>query len=558
MVIKDSKCYNMDGDDLLFTNKFSNDNSNAGYGLTSELRRHKLREHVERKTVILPDPPPDEHVLPGDILLTNPVINDDNELRDMDKGIYTRERRIALHISSTHRKRFNEVNAYDLDDDGNYVDPGSVQTPEALNNAFVPSRSDYYRPYFTGVDGKVKKLIHNQQYPSKYSVTLPAIRRIKSIRLLSTEIPFTMNNVDARNNILILSLRYAETPGNMTVVTYDSSNPTPNTSFPFILIQLKYGNYQTIDELIEEIEERLNVYASTFVATPSTVPADLFDVTFNKNTGKIAIKIRASYDDQYDFHLKFMFDLDEQRRIRDEFDQLWSALGFPWPYEINTDGTDKYTTELNNLFDYGIHPITGPQFKNIRDVAFLENSAFAATAASQSMDTMDAALAATIAGTNDSEFKVLRPYRFPHLAFPEVMFMYLNGLGDIHNVLNSQDVIHRDEGNRIYFAKIQLNADHGEKLYNTDVDTPYISPTPIHLEKLDIAFYTPRGGLVDFGDVDHSFTLEIIQYVDVLESAQYDSQRGRIDRKYLPDSIKTSSHPAASSSKGTRNQSYGL
>uniref|UniRef100_A0A6C0ACQ0 Uncharacterized protein n=1 Tax=viral metagenome TaxID=1070528 RepID=A0A6C0ACQ0_9ZZZZ len=60
------------------------------------------------------------------------------------------------------------------------------------------------------------------------------------------------------------------------------------------------------------------------------------------------------------------------------------------------------------------------------------------------------------------------------------------------------------------FTKISLDGDFGKALYNTFVTATKIFPVPLtKLEELTFIFITPDGEAVDFGGLDHSFTLEI-------------------------------------------------
>ncbi len=52
------------------------------------------------------------------------------------------------------------------------------------------------------------------------------------------------------------------------------------------------------------------------------------------------------------------------------------------------------------------------------------------------------------------------------------------------------------------------------------------------LDKLKIKWIDYSGIAVDFSLRNHSFSLEIIEYIDILESTNYSSQRGTIDRTY--------------------------
>jgi len=525
----------MDTDlDLLYTNRIIS--GHQGYGLTDELRRHQFRSHMEKKEIILPDTPELSQVLPDDILHTNPVITDDFKLREMKTGAVAKEKRLLLHISSVHRDFFD------------IEDVTTVSTSDTLNNAFVPASTDVFRPYFTDADGNVKKLVYKDQYPNYYTIHIPELRHVKAIRLLSTEIPNTIGNITGHNNILILSIRSSG-----TTVTYNTSK----TEFPFIIVQLDLGYYQTLQSLLSHLESKLNSYALDYVTTPA-LPPDLFTVTYNSNTGKISIAINSAYDATYDFHLKMFFEVDgEGRIISSHYDYLWYMLGFPWPYEIDTDGTDLFYTETTNLFNFGLHPIFTHEYGNYRQQILADNTDFITHATSSGLPEISAHFSALEAtnGTSSDYLELTKPYRIPSIDHRNVVFMFLNDIGHIENSMNISAGDHGHITDRPYFAKIQMNSDYGTVSYNTHIDSPFVYFTaPLaRLNKLRVGFYDENGTLVDFGNVDHSFTLEIITYIDVLESAYYSSQRGTVDPTSVASTLGTSNAPSTSSTKTLTN-----
>jgi hypothetical protein len=412
-----------------------------------------------------------------------------------------------------------------------------VQSAEALNNAFEPGPRDYFRPYFTDNRNRVMKIVYTEQNPNKYTINIPVIKRVKSLRLISTEFPNSLNNITERNNIILLSI--TESDG-MTQVTYD----TTRTPFPFIIVQLTIGYYESITALLAHIKERLN----TLGQSHSSLTTAIFDVSYNSNTGKVSITASGGHK----FHIKMYFDVDDDGVIINQDTTLWHMLGFPWPYEIDTDGTELYYTETNNLFNYGLHSLFSLKSSNSRG-AIAGNSDYPAIATAQGMDDVDVAFQKIIDGaTTSTDFEVIRPYRFPNIDIVTTIFMSLNDHGSIHNMRTfSGRHADIDADNQNYFAKIQINSDHGAIAYNTFVDFPAISyDAPIsQLQTLKISFHDANGELVDFGKADHSFTLEVITYVDKLRANNYDSQRGRIDTSSAPDTIRISGMPPSSSRK---------
>ena len=88
--------------------------------------------------------------------------------------------------------------------------------------------------------------------------------------------------------------------------------------------------------------------------------------------------------------------------------------------------------------------------------------------------------------------------------------------------------------NESIFAKIVMNVAIGKIAYNSYVSTPMIyfdTPLP-RLDHLKIKFVDFAGTLVDFQHRQHSFTLEITEYLDQLSTNHYSSYRGTFDRTY--------------------------
>lgn len=79
-------------------------------------------------------------------------------------------------------------------------------------------------------------------------------------------------------------------------------------------------------------------------------------------------------------------------------------------------------------------------------------------------------------------------------------------LMDIQNInnINSQGKL------KNIFTKILLNGPKNSTLFNTFVEAKKIFSTPLtNINELEFSFYTQDGELIDFGGIDHSFTLEI-------------------------------------------------
>ena len=83
------------------------------------------------------------------------------------------------------------------------------------------------------------------------------------------------------------------------------------------------------------------------------------------------------------------------------------------------------------------------------------------------------------------------------------------------------------------FAKIALSSPPGNILFNTFMSNPLQAiDTPIPtLHEIEVFFKTQSGDLFDFVGLEHSYTLEIVEYVDKAsrDLVGFSSQRGTVD-----------------------------
>ena len=104
--------------------------------------------------------------------------------------------------------------------------------------------------------------------------------------------------------------------------------------------------------------------------------------------------------------------------------------------------------------------------------------------------------------------------------------MYIN---DFESIISNGDIPSS-------FSKIQINGVPGDILFNSHISYPVFFDTPIpQLSELEIKFMYPDGTIVDFSNVDHSFTLRITEYVSVPTNSQIDSGLVNIYREDTGD-----------------------
>jgi len=218
-------------------------------------------------------------------------------------------------------------------------------------------------------------------------------------------------------------------------------------------------------------------------------------------------------------------------------------------YEINTTA-QTYTVllsplnELTNLTTINLTGNGGPSIviKTYAKVSFLFNYS----------DTIGLILGFK----NVGEKNAITPYKTIISNFDEyIQYTNLNEVGNINTsikllnltgnnyyilmYLNDFETILNNSNNPTAFAKILLSGNPGDILFNTFINYPLEFDFPIpYLNQLDIYFTYPDGTLVDFRNIDHSFTLRIIEKVisptntglnskdtNVIETLKYEANR---------------------------------
>jgi len=411
--------------------------------------------------------------LPEDDLLNTNKIED--VMMPISNRRIVKEKKTVININSSYREKF-EYELLPKDPVTNqYSRMNGIElefyTADTLNNE-TPSTP--YVQFGDNIYFKKPKYIN----PNNYEIQLTkTFRNIKSIRLLSVEIPNSINNITEDNSRILINI-------------YDNDSETfvENTN---IIFNLDIGKY-SISDLIQHFETKLN---DEINANTTGYLINIFVITYNQNTGKIEIILNDPPGMNLSFHLKFW--PDETK----EYNNLWYLLGFPYYHELNIDGTDKYTKILNNL-ENGI-PARKPnldynnyiylEILNMKNTTFLKQNFY------NLVNIYDIAQ-----GLNN---KSVAPYQ----------------VNNLHNV----DI----------FGKIIIT--YGEEIMKEFINTPKIFDCVIDiLERLNIKWYDFAGNLVNFQNIDHSFTLEVIEFSDELAETNMNTKRGIYDEKDYPHIIR--------------------
>ena len=343
------------------------------------------------------------------------------------------------------------------------------------------------------------------------------VKHVKSIRLTSSEIPGCLNTITERNNIITLQLQYK--PPNFQ--DYQTVPLSKDNLFNFILILLDIGNY-TVESLAVHLESKLNEACKLYTLKRY---ADLFQVLFIKETGEFKIICKRQ---EVNFHLKFYSEFSglidvynpsnplekigkTQGIINSYWRDLWFLLGFPWPYEINKEGTDKFTSLLTNKISIGPHSVLTTTHVN--------------------NDIFDRTLALTTKETVLNTIMTLKPFKYPDLSI-RYIYLVIKGFKALQHVNQFNSFI--GFKNADIFAKVQILND--QICFNSFVINPLVFLNVISdVASLQISWIDESGNLVDFNGSDHSFTLEFIHYVTQVDANLYNSALGNIDKKSYPE-----------------------
>ncbi len=486
-------------EDLLATNRYTtNIGENQGYGMTDEVRRFKLRSHIEKNVNDLnAEIRTDTDISEEDILKTNPVIDEHGNMKKYNNGRYVKQVKSVVNINSIQRQVFDKTGIVEKNPEtGLYTrnvtdDEGNIRvqqyTYKTLNDEFEAGPDDYFEPYYRKPNGDIGIIKYKYRHPNEYTIDLPrTFTNVKQVKLVSSEIPYTLNVINRYNNLIILAIRDVKTQDLIPLKTGASN-------FNYFVFQLDLGNYSLV-----ELGKHMELKANALIESVSVEGyKNLMQIEVNSNTGKVSIKINNPPGKNLEFHWRFFFthNLDNPDLPITQYTNLWQILGFFRPYEITTNGSDKYTQLLSNSFDFGVNPIIKDDVPNDLE-----------------------------------EFRIIKPYRKPDMKPYKYIYLTIEGLNTITDVENPNVTNFQD---RDVFAKILFDVDdYGETAYNTFISNPkifYDGPTTI-LDRLKIKWIDFAGLPVDFNLRDHSFAIEITEYIDVLDSNSYSSRRGTIDK----------------------------
>jgi hypothetical protein len=352
------------------------------------------------------------------------------------------EKKTVISINSANRQIY-DYSIYPRNKFGFYVRESPLTgLPETITPALLnlEDTGDIIAPYYYLYNGSIAKKGYKYQSPSEYVLQLPKTYiNVKSIRLLSVEMPTDIFNINEDNNVMLLDLRY-------NGIKVDFGNDTY-----YLTVIIPAGRYTDITDLLIAICANLSITST-----------HEFNYVYNKNSGIIKFSMTEA---NYSFHLKFQDCADAC--------SLWKILGFKSAYEMDNAGNDIYVDTL-------INALPGQ-----------------------------------------------RPYSYPKLYLDDYYYLCIN---NFINIEEASSVLSQNQ----YFSKIYINCQH------KFISSPMIFMNSIDkLSELSIKIIDIRGNNVNFTGQDHSFTLEIIEYIDELDGVRMNTRRGIVDKKWYPDIIKS-------------------
>ena len=210
----------------------------------------------------------------------------------------------------------------------------------------------------------------------------------------------------------------------------------------------------------------------------------------------------TSYVSPYNYgnRLRFKMSFENNPDVSQD-DQMWYMLGFR-----SNNSLMYLDTPWTNLFDYG------------NDSYYFSSTSFVNNFVPNRSTEM----------LPDIEDK--RPYRLPSMSKTNYVYLQLN---------NYENMYDPSIPNEKIYTKILLSENYGKFSYDTFVDNPYVlSTTDSRLDRLQIKFIDKNANPVDFNNIDHTLTIEIVEYSDRLSANDYNTRRGYNEHSSYPDALR--------------------
>ena len=497
---------------------------NHTYNVQDEQRRYRLKRYVKQVGTVLAKKKEGEFAEEGDPLLNYDIDGENRIARsdrqeEADPERYYKEQREVVNINSRFRQRkvIKPINQAFLKnhEESDYLlknfwdaEENDFKNLEKLvkelnrlgeldDECFVLFRLDSQSPL---KPGRFEVMANS---PSTYRFQLPkGLNNIKTIRLLSSEIPGCLPGVTIDNNLIIIDLvkvcQDLKCNCGVKAIEYNQ-----DYVLPYIVVQIPPGNYE-VEELAETMEDRIN----QSIAAYTCVKDSLFEIQADVETDAFRISLRSKCDasDDCDHGSCKHVDVCERERHCSERSKCERS--------IKCD-TKQCNGILKFRFRFCDHP-------RVEELSLWYLLGFPVSG-SPGLVTNWSNLVPVKTSKHFSKVINLKPFRPIDLNPFKYIYLVIKGLGTISDSLID---------NVNLFAKVEIGPKPteatGRTLYNTFVNNPKIFlETPLRLiESLDISWIDAWCQSVDFHNQEHSFTLEFVLYLDILVDSNFSSLRG--------------------------------
>jgi hypothetical protein len=461
---------------------------NMTYNVQDDLRKFRLKRYMTQRGTVLAKTESGATAEEGDPLIANDidgsnVISRQDRHEEPDPERYYKEVRRVININSRFRSRiqwipvgiewlqqtFPDLCREHWSETTNYfADPqkftNCLNKLVKCGSGICDSGSD-----FLCKQNLVCRSVPLSDSPSEYRFPLDTIlNNVKSLTLLSTEIPNTLATITSDNNVMTVDLIECNARCHDKCPTCTHVGYCDSYLLPYIVIQIPPGHY-TLIELAKTIEEQLNSSVEKFTKQGYK---DLFQVLADPETDAFLIQIKCSAASE---NVKFNVAFLPHPRVPEL--SLHYMLGF------QQSSSNGFCRAWSNL------------------VAHVSSNN------------------CHLSGINKKPFRPidLTPHKYIYLA--------IEGFKTIDDpMITGYDL----------FAKIQIEPSDTRPriLFNTYLDNPkFFVDSPLRIvENLKVSWIDAFGQLVDFQNVEQSFTLEFLIYVDYLVDSNFSSLRGTRDQ----------------------------
>jgi len=451
-----------------------NQNQNT-YGVQAELALFHQQQKEHKKVTLLRNAEQDlllddkDPLVHNNLEAKNQVTADERSVEAIDPRRFYKETRTILNINSRARCSTTVSST---------PPESNIEQEPVLNSSFGPPRVKSEEIPLNHYRFHLERSLHN----------------IKSVRLLSTELPRTLlSSVTAENNLIQVGLIVKQAQQWLPIEYIE------RYTLPYLLVTIPPGHYQATD-LIETIESILNELVAKYTEAHYQ---SLFSLLYDPETDAIQINchqpnVRFSFCfcphpryEQLSLYYMLGFATASTKKITQSESELCSSVSTD--SDSNSDSDDELAHPLINLGDYVA------QWSNL-------------------------VVSEPIHHLCRCRLKQKRPYRPVNLNPHSYIYLAIRGLPTITDPL-----IHGYD----LFAKVLIDRLINQPLLpvsNFIHNTKFLLEPLRELTDLYIDWIDAYGQPVDFQHQEHSLTIELVEYVDRLVDAYFSSTRGAHDQ----------------------------